>query len=72
MVTCTRCGAREAAGFFDGNGLFVDTFSAETVVSLGFKPICRPCAAVQLAMKYKASNSKRPDEEGKPEGDTSS
>jgi hypothetical protein len=72
MATCTRCGAREAAGFFDGTGLFVDTLSAETVLILGFKPICRPCAAVQVAINYDTSSQIGLDEEGKPEGDTGS
>jgi hypothetical protein len=55
VVLCTQCGEREAAGFFDSTGLFVDTVSDETVASLGVKPICRLCAAVQVATTWDAS-----------------
>jgi hypothetical protein len=65
---CTQCGEREAAGFFDRTGLFVDTLSAEVVVSLGYKPICRPCAAVQVEMNYDTSRPIGLDPEGNPEG----
>lgn len=72
MATCTRCGKSQAAGFIDRTGRFVDTLSSEQVESLGFRPICRPCAAFQVAMSYDSSRQIGMDKEGNPEGDDSS
>jgi hypothetical protein len=72
MAICTKCGQREAAGFFDPKGLFVDTLTSEVAMTLGFKPICRPCAAVQVEMSYDSSQPVGLDDLGNPEGNNGS
>jgi hypothetical protein len=72
MAICTVCGKSPAVGFFNTNGLFVDTISPEMISSLGFKPICRPCAAVKLVTSMDTTQRIGLDEKGNPEGDNSS
>jgi hypothetical protein len=69
---CTRCGKRPGVGFFDRTGLFVDNLSPEIIKALGFKAICRACAAVQVATSFDSGGRIGPDAGGNPEGDSES